>query len=248
MREAVRKAVELDDSLSEAHTVQAAYLHVYEWNWSRAEREFQRAIDLDPNQPTAHAWYGYLLENLGRFDEAISERERGLELDPLAPEVTLGGALRKAGRYQDARRAFRDVIARYPNNWPAHEGLGLVYELTGELDDAIREFELAVTFAGPTQRPKAGLARVLALSGRTADAQRLIRELYADAARTGIYHPVVAAAVLATGDQNGALEWLERSYGQRHPALVELYVDGRFASLRGDRRFDDLLRRVGFTP
>jgi TolB-like protein/Tfp pilus assembly protein PilF/tRNA A-37 threonylcarbamoyl transferase component Bud32 len=247
-REAAGRAVKLDDGLAEAHTARAAYLHVYEWDWPAAEREFRRAIELDPNDPTAHNWYGFFLGGMGRFDEAIVETTRGRDLDPLAPDVGLAAALRKAGRYDLARAAYGVVIEHHPGYWQAHEGLARLFEATGELKEAVPAFERAMALAGRTSRPKAGLARVLALSGRKADARRLIGELRGETGRTGIYDPVVATALVAAGDTNAAIEWLETSYRQRHPDLAEVNVDPRYAALRSDPRFVDLLRRVGFRP
>src|SRR2546423_7426202 len=148
---------------------------------------------------------------MGRFDEASAERTRGHDLDPLAPDAGLPAALRKAGRFDLARAAYRDAIRQHPGYWLSHEGYGMLLEALGELEDAVREFERAVELAGLTSRPKAGLARVLALSGNRAEAQRLIRQLRTDAARTGIYHPLVATALVAAEDSKAAIEWLEMS-------------------------------------
>ena len=244
-RDAANRAVALDDSLAEAHTALAGYLHVFEWDWAGAEREYRRAIALDPNEPTAHLWYGLLLEQVGRFDEAIVERRRAVDLDPLAANAGLASALRRAGRFDLARAAYRDVIDHHPGYWQAHDGFGRLLEATGSLAEAIPEFERASALAGHTSEPTAGLARVLALSGRRSDALRLIEKLRADATRSGIYHPVVATALVAVGDTNAAMQWLMISHRQRNPGLVEIGQDPRYAALRGDSRFQDLLKSVG---
>lgn len=116
------------------------------------------------------------------------------------------------------------------------------------MEEAVRAFERAVALAGPTPRARAGLAHVLALSGRETEARRIIQELRTDAAVSGNYYPVVAAGLVAVGDTSAAAEWLEAAYRQRHPALVEVNVDERYAGLRHDPRFQDLLRRIGFRP
>jgi serine/threonine-protein kinase len=245
-RDAATRAVALDSSLAEAHTMLATYLHVFEWNWQAAEREYRHAITLDPNEPTAHLWYGYMLEALGRFDEAIVERRRAIDLDPLAPNSGLAAALRKSGRYDLARAAYESVIAHHPGYWQAHEGLAQTLQATGALTDAANEFERAAALAGHTARPNAELARVLALAGRTDEARRLVAELRTDAASTRIYHPAIAMALDALGDRRSAIEWLETAYRQRHPGLIDISDNDAYGALRGDPHFEDLRRRIGF--
>jgi len=182
---------------------------------------------------------------MGRFDEAIAAGRRARELDPLGPSG-LAGALRRAGRYDLAKAASRDVIKHHPDYWLPHEGLGDDLVATGELEEAIGAFKTAVALAGRTSRPKAGLARALALSGRKGEARRLIRELRSEAAASGIYHPAVAVALVAVGDTDAAMDWLEAAYRQRHPDLTQINVEPRYAELRRNPRFQNLLRRVGF--
>lgn len=246
LREAARRALALDDQLADAHGVLAAYYHTHEWNWAAAEKEFLRALELDPNNTLAHNWYGYFLENMGRFDEALAERQKSQQAEPLARTIGPANALRLAGRFDLAEAQYRDVIAYSPENWQYHDGLGKLYEVTGRVDQAIPEYEIAVKYANATPRAKASLAHALGRAGRTAEGRRLLDSLRADGARTNIYDPIVAAAILGLGDTAGAIQWLEASYQQRHPWLVTINVDERFKPLRGDARFQDLLRRIGF--
>jgi len=248
MGAAARRAVELDDGLAEAHTVLAAYLHIYEWDWAAAEKEFQRALELDPDFPTTHRFYGFFLGMMGRLDEALSEQRRAQELDSLAPDVEIGTPLLRLGRYDLAEAAFREKIERDPTFWIGYDGLGQVLELTGRRTEAVSAFERAVALSGPALRPKALLARALILAGREAEGRRMIHELRVEGTRRGIYHPAVAVAIVAGGDTSGAFEWLEAAYRQRHPDLVRLKTEKFYAPLRGDPRFQDLLRRVGFRP
>jgi len=248
MGAAARRAVELDDGLAEGHTVLAAYLHIYEWDWAAAEKEFQRALELDPDFPTTHRFYGFFLGMMGRLDEALSEQRRAQELDPLAPDVEIGTPLLRLGRYDLAEAAFREKIERDPTFWIGYDGLGQVLELTGRRTEAVSAFERAVALSGPALRPKALLARALILAGREAEGRRMIHELRVEGTRRGIYHPAVAVAIVAGGDTSGAFEWLEAAYRQRHPDLVRLKTEKFYAPLRGDPRFQDLLRRVGFRP
>jgi serine/threonine-protein kinase len=245
MGAAARRAVELDDGLAEAHTVLGAYLHIYEWDWAAAEREFQRALELDPDFPTTHRFYGFFLGMMGRLDESLIEQRRAQDLDPLAPDVEIGTSLLRLGRYDLAEAAFREKLARDPTYWIGYDGLGQVLELTGRPREAVSAFERAVALSGPALRPKALLARALMLAGREAEGRRMIQELRVEGTRRGIYHPAVALAI-AAGDTSGAFAWLEAAYRQRHPDLVRLKADRLFLPLRGDPRFQDLLRRVGF--
>jgi serine/threonine-protein kinase len=247
MRRPALKAVELDDSLAEAHTALGAYYHVYEWNWEAAEREYRRAIELDPNFPTAHLWYGFFLESMGRFDEAIAERKRARDLDPLAPSAYsgLGTALLLSGRVDSAKAVYREGIKLDPDYWQTHEGLGVLLETAGQLDEARESFQRAAAIAGRTQRPRADLARIDARTKRNREAAQLLDELRREATASGIYDPRVASALFVSGNHNGAYEWLEEAYRQRHPGLTLLKTDLAYQAMRRDTRFQEILRRVG---
>ncbi|MGQ0643443.1 MAG: tetratricopeptide repeat protein, partial [Gemmatimonadaceae bacterium] len=195
-----------------------------------------------------HLWYGYSLEAQRRFPEAIAERSRARELDPLAATATggVGSAILAAhGDYGRAKRLYRDAIELDPNFWQAYDSFGTLLEVTGDLDEARRMFERAVELAGRTQRAKAGLARVLARANSMPEARKLLNELRADAVATGIRHPTVAPALYVAGDSAGAIEWLEAAYRQRHPELMRINADRAYDSMRGDPRFQEILRRVG---
>ncbi|MGH7500722.1 MAG: protein kinase domain-containing protein [Longimicrobiales bacterium] len=258
MREATRRAVDLDDGLAEVRTVLAAYLQVYEWDWDAAEREYKQAIAIDPDYPTAHAWYATLLWRLGRFAEAVAARQRAVELDPLAPLSALPSNLLHASRYDIAEPALREVIKLHPDFVMAHQILGGVLQATGRPEEAVLEFERAVALAGPTPEPKAQLARSLTLTGRGTEARRIVDQLRSDAAASGNYHPAMVAALIALGEDDAAIDWLEESYRQRHPALAchsgvrvwcsgQIDLDRLFGQFRrDDPRVTELLARIGF--
>jgi TolB-like protein/Tfp pilus assembly protein PilF len=250
VRQAALRAIALDSALAEGHTALAAYYHLYEWDWPSAEREYKRAIELDPSFTTAHLWYGYSLEGMRRFPEAIAERNKARELDPLSATAAsgVGGAIVAAhGDYERAKSLYRESIELDPDFWQAYDSFGTLLEVTGDLSEARRMFELAVQHAGHTQKPKAGLARVLARAHRMTEVRKLLAELRADGAATGIRHPAVASALYVAGDSAGAFEWLEAAYRQRHPELMRIAADRAYDALRGDPRFQELVRRVGLS-
>jgi TolB-like protein/Flp pilus assembly protein TadD len=246
---AALKAIALDDGLAEAHAALGTYLHTMAWDSEGAEREFRRAIALDPNYPSVRHSYGILLAAMGRLDEAVEQKRKAVELDPLAqqPSNSLGYTLLAAGRFEEARAAFGNALELDSAKWRAHAGLGAFYAATGQLEESVRAYARAVALAGAETYPRAYLARALALSGRKDEARQLLAELRAEATRSGIHDPTVAIVFLSLDDTDAALEWLERSYRQRHPQLR--FMGGNtspgFEALDGDPRYQDLLRRVG---
>lgn len=149
------------------------------------------------------------------------------------------------GRFDLALEHTAEALELDPGFWLAHENIGKVHEMRGELEEAARAYERSAAHAGPTPRPRANLARVLAATGRTGEARGILEELQAEAAEADIYYPEVAPVFEALGDTAGAFEWLERSYAQRHSRLNHIGVDPSFARLREDPRSRDLLGRVG---
>jgi TolB-like protein/DNA-binding SARP family transcriptional activator len=258
-RAAALEALALDDELAEAHAALGAYYEAYAWNETAAEREWRRAIDLDPNDPTVRHFYGNLLAAGGHFDEAIAQKRKAVELDPLSPlfSEALGNIYRRAGRPAEALEALRNAIELDSTYWRAYGQLGAVYEMMGSFEEAVRAHRRAVEFAGAGANVDArfgriGLARTLALAGRKADARRMLVEFEAEADRTGFHRAHVATVFLAMDDVEGALDWLERSERERNPELraraLAVLKDPLFARLQPEPRFRDLLRRVGFPP
>jgi TolB-like protein/Tfp pilus assembly protein PilF len=256
-RAAALEALALDDELAEAHAALGAYYEAYAWNEVAAEREWRRAIELDPNDPTVRHFYGNLLAAAGHFDEAIAQKKKAVELDPLSPVFSevLGNTLRRAGRPAEALEALRNAIELDSTYWRAYDQLGAVYEMRASFEEAVRAHRRAVEFAGADANVDArfariGLARALALAGRKADARRMLGEFEAEANRTGFHRAHVATVFLALDDVEGALDWLEQSERERNPELraraLAVLKDPLFARLQHDLRFRDLLRRIGF--
>jgi len=237
MEEASSKAVELDDTLAEAHTALAA-ARMNEWDWPSTEREFKRAIALNPNEEMAHRWYGYFLEAMGRQTESLNEWKRAYELNPSSPSnAWLGWALFRVGRSQEAITLLQEVIKLNPDFPQAHERLGYIYVELRSFDKALEQF------SGPDELAKR--MYVLARSGRGATAQRELEQFLKlpPSQRPGA-EMGIAAVYLALGDRETALSWLETAYRERNPQLMFLKVDERFSTLRSEPGFRDLLRRV----
>ena len=250
MQEAARKAVELDGDLAEARAALGSFLNTYEWDSEAAEREYMRALELDPSYGSARHFYGNLFRSMGRLDEAIDQKRKAVELDPLAPQLSnsLGYTLLEAGRPDEALEAFRNVLELDSTYWGGHAGLGSFHEAKGQLVDALGAHQRAVELGGrdgTNWSASSGLARVLARIGHGDEARRMLAELEEEADRTGIADPDVATVFLALDDVAGALEWLERSYRQRHPSLRFINWRSEFARLEDDPRYTDIRRRIG---
>ena len=247
MRHAALRATEIDPNLAEARTALAAYRQLFEWDWASAEREFRRAIALDPDFPTAHLWYGYMLESLGRYEEAAAEIGRSVELEPLAAGgySALGFAQFLAGHTARALEHIDHALQLDSTGWMTHSQHGQIREAMGEWDAAIASYERAVTYSGGATKPMGSLARAWALAGREDEARRMLAPLVSEAERTGWHTPLVATVLLALGDVSGAIDWLEQAYVERQPDLLHIPADPRFAALRDEPRFLALLDRIG---
>lgn len=241
---AARKAVELDDSLAEAHTSLANAL-AENVQFAPAEREFRRALELNPGYATGHQWFGEILEGLGRFDEAVTELKRAQELDPLSLIINsaLGDTLGSAGRSEEAKEQFRKTLEMDPTFYPTHFMFGQVLELNGDLEAAQIEYA-KVSPADQTPAFLAMMARIHILSGRVDEGRRILAEL-TERARTG-YVPAHPLAVihLALGEKEEALRLLENSSDERGIFLGtfgSILTDKRLDALRGEPRFQKLI-------
>jgi eukaryotic-like serine/threonine-protein kinase len=246
-KEAVSKAIELDDTLPEAHAEMGGIHFWFDWDWPAAAREFGHALELNPDYAYAHALRGMYLVSTGQIDEGISEGERAVRLDPLSPETNfvLAWVLYFAHRYDQAMEQARKGIDMDPNFPPAHIVLGLAYEQKGELSEAVTEFQKALRLQTDYMWATAELARAYALTGKKSEAQKLVDDLETQwkGKRIGTYY--IASAYIALGDKDQALGWLEKAYEVRTFYLTWLKVDPEFDSLHSEPRFQDLLRRVG---
>jgi TolB-like protein/Tfp pilus assembly protein PilF len=247
-KEAVLKALELDDTLGEAHTALAFIKTDYDWDWSGAEREFQRAIGLDPGYAYAHELYGYLLYRLGRFDEGIAEAERSVQLDPLSIQDNrvLGQALYFARKYDQAIEQFRKTLDLDPNFPGGHEFMGEAYLHKSMFKEGIAELEKELIIFPNSKGAMAQLGYAYALEGRKAEAQKVLDQLNERSKQDYVSAVDRAIIYVGLGEKDKAFEWLEKSYEERSIGAIK--VNPIYDPLHSDPRFTDLLRRMNLQP
>jgi TolB-like protein/DNA-binding winged helix-turn-helix (wHTH) protein/Flp pilus assembly protein TadD len=243
---AVTRALELDADLPEAHTTLAFITLYYDWQWAAAEREFQRAIELNPNYANAHHWYAEYLSLRGRHEEGIRESERARDLDPLSSIINtwVGSRYFFARRYDMAVEQYRNVVEMDSDFVPAHMALGQAYEQKGMFSAAIEELERAAALSGRSPVYLASLAHACGIAGKTKEALRLVDELKKASVDGYVASFDMAVAYLGTGDKERTLGALERSVGEHSPRLLFLIVDPRFDPLRSESRFEAVVARV----
>ena len=247
-KEAAEQAVRLDDSLADGHSAFAVALLFYDWDWPAAEREFQRAIQLDPNHPYSHQYYKMGLMFAGRPDEAIAESKRWLELDPLnlSPNLDLAWAYFYGGRrYQDSLAQAQRTLELDPNFAPAHMIMGWNYAALGRNEEAKQACRKALQLAPDDQVIMASCAYVFGRVGARDEAVRYQQKLLAMAKTTHVDAFNLGQAFAGTEDPR-ALDWFERAYVQHSVFMPGLWVEVLPDSIRSHPRFQALLRRVNF--
>jgi len=236
---AATRALEIDDTLAEAHASLGLIKAYYEHDNLGAEREFRRALELNPNYATAHHWYSDYLAMVDRPAEAMAEIRRAQELDPLSPIIntTLGERLYYARQYDEANEQFRRTLEIDPDFFLARNLLGLGYEQKGMYEEAIAEMTKAKEQSGGGVRYLAALGHTYAVSGRGGDARKVLNELLKTGPESSFELAVIYAGL---GDKRQALEWLQRSHTKHSVGLLK--ADPRLDGLRSDPKFQDLLR------
>jgi DNA-binding winged helix-turn-helix (wHTH) protein/TolB-like protein/Flp pilus assembly protein TadD len=247
------KALEIDETLAEAHTSLAFIKFRWDRDRVEAEREFQLAIKHKPTYAPAHQWYSSYLVALERFDEAIAEARRTSELEPLSFTASshLGWILYLAGRHDEAIAQCIKILRLDPTSFPARRYLGLAYEQKRMYPQAIEEFQKGLKVSG-SPLMLALLGHAYAASGKTKEARQVLTDLHdlsqAKDARRYVSPYTVAAIYAALNDKDEAFKWLEQAYETRDVWLMNLKVDPVFVTLRTDKRFQDLLNRAGLKP
>jgi len=245
--EALNKALQLDDSIGEAHDTLGLISWQHDWNLQAAEREFDQAIALAPSYPCAHEDRAEFLAFLGRHAEAIAELSRINQIDfgPSAA-MTEAGVYFQLRDYRNLLEASRSGVASFPNEWVEHEFLGIGYEGTGKLPEAISEYQKAVQLSSGDQGARASLAHAFAAIGNKSDAEKILRDLEQKSIKSYVSPYVLATIYASLGEKDRAFQYLEKAYNERSLDLSSnLKADLRIDSLRSDRRFQDLARRVG---
>jgi eukaryotic-like serine/threonine-protein kinase len=244
---AAKRALELDDTLAEAHTSLASELFIYDWNVGESTREFQRAIELNPNYATAHHWYsdGPLL-TAGRFDQALAEMKRAQELDPLSLIINaeVGVTYLNARQYDKAIEQLRKTIEMEQGFYFAHWMLGVAYEMKGDIQDALAEYQTARRL-GDDPSMLGLIGHAYAMSGKRDEALKTLDQLNEIAKQRFVPTYSFVLIYAGLGDKDEAFRWLEKGYQARDTEMTQLKIDPLLDGLRSDPRFTDLERRVG---
>ncbi len=246
---AALKALELDDSLAEAHTSLATIL-VNEWDWGGAAKEFKRSIELNPGYATARHWYAFYLTSLGRLDEAIREGQRAQELDPLSVIINrdLGLIYYYARKPDRAIEQYCKSLELDPNFALTHQALGRAYLLKGMREDALAALRLAAALSSDSVAMCAALAHALAVTGSVVEARKILADLIERSRRSYVSPTNIAVVYAGLGENDEAMEWLEKALAEHNAGLMTLKVHPVFDPLRSDPRYQDLLRRIGLPP
>jgi TolB-like protein/DNA-binding winged helix-turn-helix (wHTH) protein/Flp pilus assembly protein TadD len=242
---AALKALALDDNLAEAHTSLAFVLDLYDWDWDSAEREYKRAIALNPGYATAHHWYGWHLIVMGRNNEALAELKKAESVDPLSPIVgaDLADALCVAHLYDESVQQSRKTLELHPFFAVAHYELGQALAHTHMYTEAIAELRRAIELSGGNTAFDSLLAYAYAISGRTEEAIKMVKDLEVLQSRASSTDPHIALIYVGLGDHDRAMIWLDKAYQARfNPSVL---MRPAFDPLRSDSRFQVLLRRIG---
>jgi tetratricopeptide (TPR) repeat protein len=249
-KEAAKKALELDDSLAEAHAVLGTILYTIEWDWSKAEQEYRKALDLSPSYLDTYHMYGYYLINQGRFEEGIALFKRSIELDPLElnRKLLLAWAYLMARRFDEAITEYQTFLEMEPNNWGAHEYLALTYGMKGMAREAIAEGQKAMAAPGALddQVFLSFIGTAYALVGERAEAIKLLGRLKDLAQRSYVDGYCFAFVYSALDDTEQTFYWLQKAYEKHSLNMVALKVELFPDKIRNDPRYLDLLKKMKF--
>jgi TolB-like protein/tetratricopeptide (TPR) repeat protein len=246
-RGAAQKAIEIDDTLADAHAELGIVLFWWDWDWEESEKQFRKALELDPNNAYAHLFFAHLLSNIGRHNEALAEVKLARELDPLNLHINSleGQFLLHAGRTDEALARLQKTLEMDPNYFLARLYASRAYTEKQMYSEAISEAQKASELSGITSTHSlACLGYALAKSGKKTEARSILQGLLKATGERYISAQHIALIYNGLGNINEAMAWLERAYAQRSTGIVFLKVESRWNNLRSDPRFQNLLRRV----
>ncbi len=237
-------ALQMDDGLAEAHNAMAMSLFCYDWDWASAEREFQRAIALNPNYAQAHQWYGQYLRAMGRQNSAMAEIKRAQELDPLS--LVIGGGSGQYGTQYDLMiESNRKKLELDANFAGAYLGLGRAYALKGMYQDAIAAFQKGLALSGGAPNYLSFLGYTYGVWGKRNEARKILLQLNQLSKRKYVSPYEIGLVYIGLGEKDMAFDWLQKAVADRSIPLVPLKAGEEMASLRSDPRYAELLSRIG---
>jgi TolB-like protein/DNA-binding winged helix-turn-helix (wHTH) protein/Tfp pilus assembly protein PilF len=248
---AASTALQLDEGLGEAHAALAMCLTLYDWDWAGAEREFQRALALNPNYVWAHQWYGVFQGIMGRDQDHAAEVKRARELDPLALAALGGGGYGltvNRGQYDLAIEWNRKRLELDPNNPRAYLDLGRVYRLRGMYEEAIVQIEKGVELSGEEPGALSALGYTYAVSGEPDKALKIVQQLRVLSTHRYVGPTEVALIYVGLGEKDRAFDWLQKAVADRSIPIWKMRGDKEWDSLRSDPRYSELRRRIGLPP
>ncbi|HEX5731601.1 MAG TPA: tetratricopeptide repeat protein [Blastocatellia bacterium] len=242
-----QRAIEIDETIAEAHSALGGAMAMYDWDWPGSEKEFKRAIELNPGYATAHHAYAmaYLLP-LGRLDDALAEIKHAQELDPVSLFInaSAGMVLNYMGKYDEAIEQLERVLELEPNYYLSHWCLGYGYEGKGCYKEAIEAYQKARILSGGSSSTTRSLGHLYAVLGKKEEARTLLNELE-EASRHNYVSPYDIAGIYAgLGEESKAIEWLKKACREHAGALVWLKIDNTFKSFRSEPRFRELLEQI----
>jgi len=245
-REAAERALQLDPQVGEAHSVLANVSYSYDWDFDAAEREFQRALALGQNDPTAHLWFSHYCIVRNRLQQAHEENSRTLALDPVSPlfNTVRAEIYYNARQYDQAIAQGRRIIDQYPTYWLAYIWLGSAYREKKMYMDALEQFSKGLKVSSDHPAMIALYGHALALSGDTAGARRALTDLQRLAKTRYVSAIYFAGIYTGLGEKSTAMDWLDKAYNERNDRLVYLNVDPMADPLRSEPRFQSLMKRL----
>ena len=250
MQEQAQKALQLDETLADAHGWLALVKLHYDWDWAGAEQEFRRALELNPSQADVHHDYAHFLMAMNRQEEWVAESQRAVELNPFEPGLNTCLAWHHlyAGQYDQAAAQCQRVLRGEPGYWWALINLAWAHEQQGMYAEAIAQFERSFKEWPDSSLALAGLAHTYARAGRRQEALKLLAQLQEQAKKGFVPAYDLATVYAGLGDAEQAFAWLDKSYQERSAFLVHVRWDPKFAALHSDPRFTELTRRIGLPP